>query len=38
MGLLNVPGIVMSTLIGALLLVTVAVPQIAARLRQKGKS
>ncbi|MCK6444208.1 ABC transporter permease [Elstera cyanobacteriorum] len=38
MGLLNVPGIVMSTLIGALLLVAVAVPQLAARLRRKGKA
>lgn len=38
MGLLNVPGIVMSTLIGALLLVAVAVPQFAARLRRKGKA
>jgi rhamnose transport system permease protein len=38
MGLLNVPGIVMSTLIGLLLLIAVAVPQLLARFRRGGGS
>ncbi len=37
MGLVNVPGIVMSTLIGLLLLIAVAVPQLLARFRRGGE-
>lgn len=38
LGLLNVPGIVMSIFVGLLLIITIALPIVARRIKQASKS